>query len=76
MDKDNQGIAWERDPAKHRQIAKRLSPAFSMKSLKSKELSIHKYIDLFMQRMREVGNRDVAVDLKMVSLVFAINLHP
>ncbi|POS72543.1 isotrichodermin C-15 hydroxylase, partial [Diaporthe helianthi] len=45
------GIIWEWDPVRHRQVSKQLSPAFSGRALKAKEPTIHKYVDLFVERM-------------------------
>ncbi|KAI1446033.1 cytochrome P450 [Annulohypoxylon stygium] len=49
------GIIWEWDPARHRQVAKQLSPAFSGRALRAKEPTLHKYIDLFIERMKRFG---------------------
>lgn len=40
---------------RHRQVAKQLSPAFSGRALKAKEPTIHKYVDLFVERMEALG---------------------
>jgi hypothetical protein len=61
------GISWEQDPIKHRTTAKKVSPAFSSKSMKAKEFVLHSYIDLFVRRMRELGNTENGVDLNTVS---------
>ncbi|KAF4634048.1 hypothetical protein G7Y89_g4056 [Cudoniella acicularis] len=65
MGKDDQGIAWERDPVKHRNTSKRLSPAFSMKSIKAKEPTMHKYIDLFVKMMKKDGGGEAGVELRI-----------
>ncbi|KAI0382376.1 cytochrome P450 [Hypomontagnella monticulosa] len=57
------GIIWEWDPVRHRQIAKQLSPAFSGRALKAKEPALHKYIDLFVERMKAVGAEAHGVSL-------------
>lgn len=49
------GLIWEWDPVRHRQVAKQLSPAFSGRALKAKEPTIHKYVDLFVERMESLG---------------------
>ncbi|TGJ86269.1 hypothetical protein E0Z10_g2471 [Xylaria hypoxylon] len=61
------GITWEQDPIKHRITAKKVSPAFSSKSIKAKESVLHLYIDMFVRRMRELGNIGTGVDLNTVS---------
>ncbi|EHK98806.1 putative Isotrichodermin C-15 hydroxylase [Glarea lozoyensis 74030] len=61
----DQGITWEKDPIKHRHTAKKLSPAFSAKSIKAKESTIHKYVDLFVQKMKKIGQNEQGVELKI-----------
>ncbi|KAI1845474.1 hypothetical protein JX266_008332 [Neoarthrinium moseri] len=58
------GITWEKDPAKHRQMAKKLSPSFSVKSLKALEPIMHKHIDKFVQTIKTYGNTDGGIELK------------
>ncbi|XXH02408.1 hypothetical protein Hte_008783 [Hypoxylon texense] len=50
------GVIWEWDPVRHREVAKQLSPAFSGRTLKVKEPTLHKYIDLFVERMKSLGS--------------------
>lgn len=57
------GIIWEWDPVRHRQVAKQLAPAFSGRALKAKEPTLHKYIDLFVDRMKLYGNEAQGVSL-------------
>ncbi|EDN93191.1 hypothetical protein SS1G_09057 [Sclerotinia sclerotiorum 1980 UF-70] len=57
------GIIWEWDPVRHRQVAKQLSPAFSGRALKAKEPILHKYIDLFVDRMKDFGGEAQGVSL-------------
>lgn len=64
------GLIWEWDPVRHRQVAKQLSPAFSGRALKEKEPTIHKYVDLFVERMESFGN---GIDGQGVSLPTWIN---
>lgn len=64
------GIIWEWDPVRHRQVAKQLSPAFSGRALKAKEATIHKYVDLFVERMETLG---LGVNGQGVSLPTWIN---
>ena len=51
------GISFEIDPVKHREVAKRLSPAFSTRHTKAKEAVLHKYVDFFVDKMKEIGER-------------------
>ncbi|KAK7742410.1 hypothetical protein SLS53_004556 [Cytospora paraplurivora] len=67
------GINWERDPVKHRQVRKNLSPAFSVQSLNAKEPTLHKHIDYFLERMREFGNKENGIELREVNFFLAIN---
>ncbi|KAI6084451.1 cytochrome P450 [Hypoxylon rubiginosum] len=57
------GIIWEWDPVRHREVAKKLSPAFSGRALKAKEPTLHKYIDLFVERMKSLGSTPRGVSL-------------
>lgn len=57
------GLIWEWDPVRHRQVSKRLSPAFSGRALKAKEPTIHKYVDLFVDRIKDLGGRPQGVSL-------------
>ncbi|OTA99625.1 hypothetical protein M426DRAFT_254518 [Hypoxylon sp. CI-4A] len=59
------GIIWEWDPVRHRQVAKQLSPAFSGRALNAKEPTLHKYIDLFVERMEVFGSRSQGVSLQI-----------
>ncbi|KAK7986888.1 hypothetical protein PG988_001876 [Apiospora saccharicola] len=57
------GIIWEWDPARHRQVARQLGPAFKGSALKAKEPTLHRHIDLFIERMRELGSAPEGVSL-------------
>ncbi len=57
------GIIWEWDPVRHREVAKQLSPAFSGRALKVKEPALHKYVDLFVERMKTLGGGAQGVSL-------------
>lgn len=69
------GLNWERDPVKHRQTSKKLAPAFSVKSMKAKEPTLHKYIDYFVEKMRQLGGGEDGVELRTVRLPFARTDH-
>lgn len=49
------GISFEIDPAKHHEVAKRLSPVFNNKNIKTKEKVLHTYIDFFVNEMKMIG---------------------
>ncbi|KAI0469974.1 cytochrome P450 [Xylariaceae sp. FL0804] len=58
------GLSWEMNPVKHHAEAKKLAPAFSLKSLKAKEPTMQKYTDEFIQKMNEIGGREDGIELK------------
>jgi hypothetical protein len=60
------GITWETDPAKRRQVAKKVLPAFSSKAVRAKEPILHMYIDQFIDKMKAVGSEPNGVDLATV----------
>ncbi|KAI0015518.1 cytochrome P450 [Xylariomycetidae sp. FL0641] len=51
------GIIWEEDPARHRAVARKLSPAFSGRALRAMEPAVHAHLDYFVERMRELSSR-------------------
>ncbi|PSR94493.1 cytochrome P450 [Coniella lustricola] len=55
IDTGDGGISGETNPERHREIAKKLAPAFSTRNLRAKEGAIRKLLDLFIQRMQEHG---------------------
>ncbi|ETS85798.1 hypothetical protein PFICI_03823 [Pestalotiopsis fici W106-1] len=58
------GLSWEKNPEKHREKAKKVAPAFSVKALRAKEPTMNKYTDAFVERMKDLGSRDEGIDLK------------
>ncbi|KAI1404957.1 isotrichodermin C-15 hydroxylase [Hypoxylon fuscum] len=58
------GLTFELDPVKHRMVAKKLSPAFSINSIKAKEPTLHKYIDYFIEKMKEVRSSRDGIELR------------
>lgn len=58
------GISFETDPVKHREVAKRMAPAFSMKNFKAKEATLQYYIDLFVNKMKEVGGSEHGAEMR------------
>lgn len=59
--KDLGGIIWEQDPHRHREVARKLSPAFSSRSVRKMEPLVHRYIDYFVVKMKELGSDGVAL---------------
>lgn len=59
--KDLGGIVWEEDPVRHREVAKKLSPAFSYRSIKALEPVAHEHMDYFVAKMKELGSKPTGV---------------
>lgn len=49
------GIVWEDDAVRHREVAKKLAPAFSARIIRAMEPLVHQYINYFVERMIERG---------------------
>ncbi|KAK3369914.1 cytochrome P450 [Podospora didyma] len=49
------GYLWETDPVKRKAVAKKILPAFSSKAIRDKEPVVHRYLDFFVEKMKEVG---------------------
>lgn len=61
--RDLGGIVWEEDPVRHREVAKKLSPAFSSRSIKALEPIAHEHMDFFVDKMKELGSEAEGVGL-------------
>ncbi|KAL7619935.1 hypothetical protein AAE478_010482 [Parahypoxylon ruwenzoriense] len=59
--KDLGGLIWEEDPSRHREVARKLSPDFSSRPVRTMEPLVHKYMDCFVIRMKELGPDGVAL---------------
>ncbi|KAI0434881.1 cytochrome P450 [Xylaria sp. FL1042] len=59
LDTGDGGISGEPNPVRHREIAKRVAPAFSNKNLKAKEMTIQKHMNLFIEKMEHLKGKDV-----------------
>jgi hypothetical protein len=64
LDTGDNGITGEPNPVKHREIAKRLAPASSMRNLKAKEATILKHIDLCISQMKRTGGGSGGAELQ------------
>jgi hypothetical protein len=64
LDTGDGGISGETNPVRHREIAKKLAPAFSTRNLRAKEAAIHKHIDLFVNRMKDFGGEEKGADMR------------
>ena len=49
------GFIWESDPVKRKAVAKKILPAFSSKAIRSMDPIVHKYMDMFVSKMKELG---------------------
>ncbi|TDZ31489.1 Cytochrome P450 monooxygenase BOA3 [Colletotrichum spinosum] len=59
------GITAERDPEKHRVVAKQLVPAFSPRAMNSQEEDVHRYVDLLVQQLDKHGGTSLeGVDMR------------
>lgn len=58
------GISFETDPVKHREVAKRMAPAFSTRNFKAKEGTLQKYIDIFVDKMKEIGGSEHGAEMR------------
>ena len=61
--KDLGGIVWEEDPVRHREVARKLSPAFSNRSIEALEPVAHEYMDYFIMKMKQLGSEPNGVGL-------------
>ncbi|KAI1318718.1 cytochrome P450 [Xylariaceae sp. FL0255] len=59
LDTGDNGIASEPNPARHREIAKRLAPAFSNKNLIAKEVMIQRHMNQFIEKMERLQGKDI-----------------
>lgn len=57
------GIVWEEDPMKHREVARKVSPAFGARSIRKFEPLMHKHMDHFIERMKQLDDREEGVNL-------------
>ncbi|CAG8979940.1 hypothetical protein HYALB_00013363 [Hymenoscyphus albidus] len=57
------GIVWDEDPVRHREVAKKLAPAFSMRRIRAMEPIVVHYIEEFISRMKKLGGAREGVGL-------------
>lgn len=62
------GITWEMDPNKHREIAKKLHPAFSPKSLRSIEPALQIHLDQFIDKLKMQGGGEDGIEMNSVCI--------
>lgn len=74
LDTGDGGISGETNPVRHREVAKKLAPAFSARNFKAKEALIHRHLDLFIARMKEIGGGQQGAELRRWSDWLALDL--
>ncbi|KAK2599607.1 hypothetical protein N8I77_011346 [Diaporthe amygdali] len=74
LDTGDGGISGETNPVRHREIAKKLAPAFSTRNFKAKETAVHEQIDLFVQRMKDEGTGRKGAELQRWTDWLALDL--
>jgi hypothetical protein len=74
LDTGDGGISGETNTVKHREIAKKLVPAFSMRNIKAKEVSVQKHIDLFIQKITDVEGGEAGAELQRWTDWLALDL--
>lgn len=74
LDTGDGGISGETNPVRHREIAKKLAPAFSMRNFKAKEEAVQKHIDLFIEKIKVVGGTDNGAELQRWTDWLALDL--
>ncbi|KAI1422851.1 cytochrome P450 [Xylaria sp. FL1777] len=59
LDTGDNGISGEPNPVRHREVARRLAPAFSNRSLMAKETTIQGHMNQFMEKIEHLQGRDI-----------------
>ncbi|KAI0974334.1 cytochrome P450 [Xylaria arbuscula] len=59
LDTGDNGISGEPNPVRHREVAKRLAPAFSNKNLLAKEATIQKHMNQFIGKMVQSQGKEI-----------------
>ncbi|KAL1875795.1 hypothetical protein Daus18300_002986 [Diaporthe australafricana] len=74
LDTGDGGISGEANPTRHREVAKKLAPAFSARNFKAKEATIHKHLDLFVERLKELQGGKQPIEMQRWSDWLALDL--
>ncbi|KAK9420082.1 putative benzoate 4-monooxygenase cytochrome p450 protein [Seiridium unicorne] len=74
LDTGDGGISGETNPVKHREIAKKLAPAFSTRNFKAKEASVSEHIDLFIRKMKSAQVAEQGAELQQCTDWLALDL--
>ncbi|KAI1259181.1 cytochrome P450 [Xylariaceae sp. FL1019] len=64
LDPKDPGITAETDPEKHRQVSKKLHPAFSSRSLKNLEPVLQTHVDMLIRQISVHGTKKEGIDVK------------
>lgn len=64
LDTGDNGITGEPNPVRHREIAKKLAPAFSTRNLKAKEVIVLKHINVFIEKIKETGACERGIEMR------------
>lgn len=64
LDTGDGGISGETNPARHREIAKKLAPAFSARNFRAKEPTIHRHLDSFIERVKDLRDTDKPIEMQ------------
>ncbi|KAI1366623.1 cytochrome P450 [Xylaria arbuscula] len=59
LDTGDNGISGEPNPIRHREVAKKLAPAFSNKNLMAKEAVIQRHMNQFIEKMEHLQRKDI-----------------
>ena len=60
------GLIWEEDPVRHRSVARQIAPAFGSRFLRTLEPVVHKYMDYFVMRMKELSANQKTTGVPLV----------
>lgn len=74
LDTGDGGITGETNPARHREIAKKLAPAFSMRNFKAKEIVVKKHVNHFIEKIKLLGAAEHGVELQRWTDWLALDL--
>ncbi|KAG8161450.1 hypothetical protein KVR01_008437 [Diaporthe batatas] len=74
LDTGDGGISGEANPVRHREVAKKLAPAFSARNYKAKEGTIHKHLDFFVEKVKELGAIGQPIELRRWSDWLALDM--
>lgn len=66
---DDDGLLWERNPEKHRRVAKTISPAFSGNSIRAKLPTMNEHIDSMVTKIGRYEAVDISIVCSILSRV-------